>query len=144
MLYSPTMKKHLLSIPIGFLLLLYVSPSLAKSIWLECGKDKFNLDDDKREYSTTMGNRIIQGSAVFFPTQIDFSVPLFTYKDGLGGIRYDYSINRKTLEYQMKVMSRIVYTSTSFDSGWVQQKGEHSFTTGTCKIIKNPTEGNKI
>jgi hypothetical protein len=140
------MKKNLLLIPFGFLTLLYSLPISAKSIWLECGKYKFNLNENKREYSTTLLNKVVQGNAVFFPSQIDFSVPLVTYDNEGSGIRYDYSINRKTLEYQIKVMSRsVISTSFSYsDTGWVQQKGDHSLTIGTCKIIKNPTESNKI
>jgi hypothetical protein len=131
---------------LGLVLSCFSLPVAAKSVWLECGKDRFYLDEEKREYSTTRNNEVIQGSAVFFPSQIDFSVPLATFGNDGSGIRYDYSINRKTLEYQKKVMSRRVM-SLSFaysDTGWVQQKGDHSLTVGTCKVIKNPTEGNKI
>lgn len=132
------MRRFLLSIPFGFLLLIYSTPSLAKSIWLECGVVKFNLDDDKREYSTTYGEKLIQGSAMFFPSQISFSVPLLTFDSG-GGIRHDYSIDRKTLEYQV-ILSHRFFPGTPVDIGWEQDKT----TTGTCKIIKNPAEGNKI
>lgn len=137
---KPTMRKYLLSIPIGFLFLIYSSPSSAKSIWLECGGTEFNLDDSKREYSTTIGYSVFQGSAIFFPTQIDFSVPIYINEKG-GGFRYDYSINRKTLEYQKKSMNRFI--TSLRDTGWVQQEGS-SLTTGTCKIIKSPTKGNQI
>lgn len=141
-----SMGRTFLLLPFSFFVLLFSLPISAKSVWLECGKNKFNLNEDKKEYSTILSNKLVQGNAVFFPSQISFSVPLVSIGDKGGGIRYDYSIDRKTLEYKMVVMSRrVVSTSFSYyDTGWVQQNGDHSLEVGTCKIIKNPTEGNKI
>ena len=125
-------------------------PVLAKSGWLECDY-WFYLNEEKEEYTTTLMGQVIKGNATFFPNYVILSVPLPVDLNRESvpqelNIRYDYSINRKTLFYQKRVMMRVI-TRLSVpysDTGWIQQQGDHSLRSGTCKIPKNVKEGNRI
>ena len=110
-----------------------VSSSYAKSIWLKCGNDEINLDATKGEFNTKLSNKLYQGKAVFFPSQVNFQVHLVTTSGG-SGFRDDYTIDRKTLTYTKKSMIRFMY------GDWK----ESSEKTGKCLLIEDPNKGNKI
>ena len=140
-------KGYLLSLPFGLFLLMHSISVSAKSVWLECGEYQFNLDENRREYTTKiqlgrLPTKLVQGTATFFPSHINFSVPTLIFPDG-GGIQNDFSINRKTLEYQQPTMSRDISYITG-DTGWVLQKRSNNPKIGICRVIKNQAEGNKI
>jgi hypothetical protein len=100
-----------------------------------------NLDSDKERYSMELDvlKKVYQGSIVFNPKQINFEVKLSSLPNG-SGTRYDFLINRKTLDYERKTMVNSVF-GFGTDKGW-ETIGTPE--TGKCYFVKNPTEGNKI
>lgn len=131
-----------LSVPAVFAAPPVAMPS-AKSKWLECGGYTINLDEEKEKYSAKLASFLYQGKATFFPQQITFDILWLEAVNG-GGEKKSFSINRKDLSFQIKNLSRTNLGrvgSLNTDTGWVQ-KGETQ--EGSCKVIKNPTEENKI
>jgi hypothetical protein len=125
--------------------LIALNPVEAKSIWLKCGNQVINLDSTKEIFSLTMINKVYQGRAVFNPGQIDFEYKWVDFGKG-DGLKYAYSIDRKSLEYTKTSLDRFVLGFS--DSGWVPQKSTEESPNpefGKCSIIKTPpTAGNKI
>lgn len=125
--------------------LVAIAPAAAKSLWLNCGGQVINLDSAKERFSLTADGTIYQGSAMFSPNQIDFEFQWRARPDG-GGLKLAYSIDRKSLNYTMTSLSRVVVPGHS-DSGWKPQRSE-TFDNpifGKCFIMKTPpTSGNLI
>jgi hypothetical protein len=115
-------------------------PVSAKSVWLKCGNYQIELDSDRERYSIEL-SKLYQGSAIFNPSQINFNVLWFSGPYG-DGTRYEFAIDRKSLDYTKQVVSRINLPGFS-DTGW---RAEASKTErGKCMIMKNPpTKGNQI
>ena len=126
--------KKILAATSFVLLSLCASPSYAKSLWLRCGGAEINLDTDRQQYNIEHLRTVYQGKASFFPNQISFEYRLLN--DGYGGgLRTDYVIDRKTLEYTRTTMIKGI-----LDRKWAPGNS----TTGVCELIPNPTQGNKI
>jgi hypothetical protein len=130
-----------LSVLAALLAFSVLQPANAKSFWLKCGRYVVNLDSDKERYSMELDvlKKVYQGSVVFNPKQINFEVKLSSLPNG-SGTRYDFVINRKTLDYERKTMVNSVL-GFGTDKGW-ETIGTPE--TGKCSFVKNPTEGNKI
>jgi hypothetical protein len=130
-----------LSVLAALLAFSVLQPVNAKSFWLKCGRYVVNLDSDKERYSMELDvlKKVYQGSIVFNPKQINFEVKLSSLANG-SGTRYDFVINRKTLDYERKTMVNSVL-GFGTDKGW-ETIGTPE--TGKCSFVKNPTEGNKI
>jgi hypothetical protein len=131
----------LLSVFAALLTFTFVQPANAKSFWLKCGMYVINLDSDKERYSMQIDllKKVYQGPAVFNPQQINFEV-IYTSLPNGGGTRFDFGINRKTLDYERKSLVNVVL-GFGTDKGW-ETIGLPQ--TGKCSFVKNPTEGNKI
>jgi len=134
------MKLKLLLVPAIFLNLFLILPASAKTTWLKCGNYEIKLDDEKERYYLQL-SKLHQGSAVFNPQQIDFQVEVFkgAYQDG---IRYEFKIDRKSLQYTKDVVSRLHLPGFS-DTGWKSEPAKAE--SGKCVIMKQPpTSGNQI
>ena len=122
-----------------------IRPADAKPIWLECGSQVINLDSSKERFSLTSGDKIYQGRATFNPGQIDFEYQWYESPGG-GGLKFAYSIDRKSLKYIKTSLHRIVLLYS--DSGWEPQSGSIKYPNpklGKCFIMKTPpTSGNQI
>ena len=154
--------KKILAATSFVLLSLCASPSYAKSLWLKCRHRVINLDTDRQQYTIERGEKVVQGKASFFPNQINFEHLLheddYTLfgKNYTSGRRTDYVINRKTLEYTITDMKKVVRDMFPDIPGsprfivreWVIDDPLHSSLpnpeTGVCKLIPNPNQGNKI
>ena len=143
--------KKILAATSFVLLSLCASPSYAKSLWLNCGEEVINLDTDKQQfYIETRGlfKGRNQGRASFFPNQISFEYQWYDNRRG-GGLRLDYVINRKTLEYSRTHMRKDAWNLPSMYTSYKDwapdnEGGIPATTTGVCKLIPNPSQRNKI
>jgi len=148
--------KKILAATSFVLLSLCASHSYAKSLWLKCGEEVINLDTDKQQYNIETRTKVVQGKASFFPNQINFVYQWLNDGHG-GGLRSDYVIDRKTLEYTKTTMRkdtllesvRPLYESVGIYKpnpyrDWAPFSSSPNPTTGVCKLIPDPTQENKI
>lgn len=118
------------------------NPVEAKSIWLKCGNQEINLDSERERFSLTHIGSVWQGPAMFSPSQIDFEFQYLVLPGG-GGAKASYVIDRKSLNYTKKMLTRIVLGHYS-DTGWEPQNNDNP-EVGKCSIMKTPpTAGNQI
>lgn len=128
------MRHLLIAAAVTGTLLAAMPPAEAKSIWLKCGEQAINLDSAKERFSLTSGSEVFQGRATFSPGQINFEFALIATDAG-SGVKRAYAIDRKSLKYTEKLMSKFM------SSGW----STSSSTAGKCSIMKTaPTAGNQI
>lgn len=108
----------------------------AKSIWIQCGGQEIALDSTRERFSMQQDGRVIQGTALFTPFQINFENHWQAYPNG-GGFKHSYRINRSTLEYTK------VSLYSMFGNNW--EPLSVSPEEGKCLIMKtSPTAGNQI
>ena len=135
--------RHLLiTAAVAATLLAGTPPAEAKSIWLKCGKQEINLDSARERFSLAFTKEVYQGRAMFSPGQIDFEFQWLGFGDSKGGIKYTYSIDRKSLEYTQTTLYSIL------GSPWEPQQNADKNSSprfGKCLIMKTPpTADNKI
>jgi len=130
--------RHLLiTAAVAATLLTAMPPAEAKSIWLKCGKQEINLDSEKERFSLTLNKEVYQGRAIFNPGQINFE---FQWLNDVIGMKYAYSIDRKSLKYIQTTLGR-------YGDRWDPLISDTTTNPriGTCSIMKQPpTAGNKI
>ena len=133
--------RHLLiTAAVAATLLAGTPPAEARSIWLKCGEQEINLDCERERFSLAFVDKVYQGRAMFSPGQIDFEFNSVSFPRG-GGIRFAYSIDRKSLKYTQTSLF-------SIDGDRYEPQISDKFVNpriGTCSIMKQPpTAGNKI
>lgn len=111
--------------------LVAISPAEAKSPWLKCGFQEIHLDSVKESFSLKFLERVYEGRAAFHPEQIVLSFPWYARKNMV--VRNVYTINRKSLEYEMASIESV------FGTPWVLTKpeGYPNPAFGKCSIMKN-------
>lgn len=111
--------------------LVAISPAEAKSLWLKCGFQEIHLDSAKESFSLKHLERVYEGRAAFNPEQIVLSFPWYVRENMV--VRNVYTINRKSLEYEMAEIESV------FGTPWVLTKpeGYPNPEFGKCSIMKN-------
>ena len=125
------------------LLLVFTSlsiPSYAKSVWFLCGSQRIYLDEEKNEYVVEDDDMSYKGIASFFPSSVKFGLVWREWSPNQYGIKYGWSIDRKTLYYIR--ITEINQDTKGFitNKGWVKNAEQNGF----CKIIKDPYRDKKF
>ena len=84
---------------VGLFLPLLAHSAHSKEIWLSCGGQSVALDSDIKTFSLQSGETVVQGVAIFYPTQINFESVGNTGQKFNSKFRNKWAIDRRTLSY---------------------------------------------
>ena len=137
------MRQLLIAAAMAGTVLAAMPPAEAKSVWIKCRYQEISLDSEKERYSLIFIDKIYQGPAFFSPERIEFEY-ITTEPVGQTGVKLAWTIDRKTLNYTRRGMSRYVIPGVA-DTGWKIEAYPGNTQTGKCSIMKTPpTAGNQI